>query len=104
MLKRNREILLWLDNDELAYVKAQAKKSGLSIQSFLRALIKNQPIKEQPPLDYFAVLKSLDRIGNNINQIAAKANTKGFIDTLEYRKNYDDLKKVVAELLRAVHS
>ena len=104
MLKRNREILIWLDDKELLYVKTQAKKSGLSVQAYFRALIKNHPIKEQPSIEFHAVLKSLDKIGTNINQIAAKANTKGFVDVLEYRKNYDELKKVIAELLRAVRS
>ena len=93
-----------LTESESFELKNNAKKAGISVQSYLRALIKNHPIKEQPSIEFHTVLKSLDKIGANINQIAAKANTKGFVDVLEYRKNYDDLKKVVAELLRAVHS
>ena len=93
-----------LTESEAFELKSNAKKAGISVQSYLRALIKNHPIKEQPSIEFHTVLKSLDKIGSNINQIAAKANTKGFVDVLEYRKNYDELKKVIAELLRAVRS
>lgn len=104
MLKRNREIILWLTDDELKYLKTKAKKCGLSQQAFLRSSIKNVRIKEQPSADYLTILKALERIGDNMNQIAAKANTLGYVDKVQYRKDADNLEKVIAELLRVAYS
>lgn len=104
MRKRNNEIHLHLSDDEASYLTTQAKRCGLSRQAFLLALMKKQPIKEQPSADFFAVLKALEKIGDNINQIAAKANSLGIIDKVQYRKDAEKLEKVIAELLRAVYN
>ena len=68
------------------------------------ALLKNTPIKEQPSIDFHTTINSLEKIGDNINQIAAKANTLGFVDQVQYRKETDKLERVIAELMRAVYS
>ena len=89
MRKRNNEIHLHLSDEEDLY---------------LIALLKNTPIKEQPSIDFHTTIKSLEKIGDNINQIAAKANTRGFVDKVQYRKEIDKLERVIAELMRAVYS
>ena len=104
MLKRNREIILWLTDDELEYLKSQARKCGLSQQAFLRSSLKNVPIKEQPSADFHAILSQLEKIGDNINQIAAKANTLNYVDKPEYRKEVDRLERIISELMRAVYN
>ena len=53
---------------------------------------------------YQEARKSLEKIGDNMNQIAAKANTLGFVDQVQYRKETDKLERVIAELMRAVYS
>ena len=70
----------------------------------MRSLLYNTPIKGQPSIDFHTTIKSLEKIGDNINQIAAKANTLGFVDTVQYRKETDKLERVIAELMRAVYS
>jgi len=66
------------------------------------SLIKKIPLKEQPSVDFLSVLKQLQQINNNMNQIASKANTIGFIDTSAYQENVDQLQDITAALLRAV--
>ena len=46
----------------------------------------------------YEVLKNLRQINLNINQIAAKANSIGFIDTAEYWKNVEWLQREISEL------
>ena len=104
MRKRNKEIHLHLSDEEYIYLRQQSEKTGLSRQSYLLALLKKTPIKEQPSADFLAILKALEKIGDNINQIAAKANTLGFIDRVQYRKDSEKLEKVIAELVRAAYS
>ena len=103
MRKRNVEFHFMLTEAEASLLQSKAKKCGLSQQAFLRSLLHNTPIKEQPSADFHAILKSLDKIGDNINQIAAKANTLGFVDKVQYRKEIDKLERVIAELMRAVY-
>ena len=54
-------------------------------------------------MDLVAVLRNLQQINNNINQIALVANTKGFIDTVAYWENVDRLKKTIHELLEVMY-
>lgn len=104
MRKRFKEIHLHLSDDEDNLLREKATKCGLSRQSYLLSLLKNTPIKEQPSADYLAILKALERIGDNMNQIAAKANTLGYVDKVLYRKEADNLEKVIAELVRVAYS
>ena len=47
-----------------------------------------------------AVLRSLQQINNNMNQIALKTNAKGFVDTAAYWDNVRSLQDTVALLLK----
>lgn len=104
MRKRNVEFHFMLTDAEASLLQTKAKKCGLSQQSFMRSLLYNTPIKEQPSVDFHTTIKSLEKIGDNMNQIAAKANTLGFVDQVQYRKETDKLERVIAELMRAVYS
>ena len=56
-----------------------------------------------PSMDLVAVLRNLQQINNNINQIGLVANAKGFIDTAAYWENVDWLKKTIHELLEVMY-
>ena len=53
---------------------------------------------EFPPIEYQEVLRELRKIGINLNQLASKAHTLGFVDEREYKAESDRLWRVVAEL------
>ena len=103
MRRRNKEVTLWLSEKEHTYLKEDAAKSGLSVQTYLRFLIQQIQPKEKPSADMVGVLKSLEHIGNNMNQIAFKANAKGFVDTEAYWENVRWLEKTVSELLEVMY-
>lgn len=52
-------------------------KSRCNISNVIRSLINNSVINELPSRDYRALSRSIDKIGNNINQIAHKTNMAG---------------------------
>ena len=66
-------------------------------------MIEHSIIKEMPSMDLVAVLRNLQQINNNLNQIALVANAKGFIDTAAYWENVDRLKKTIHELLEVMY-
>ena len=103
MARRNIKIDLRLNEQEMERLRRDVARSGWSRETYLRALIEKSVIKEMPPMDLVAVLRNLQQINNNINQIALVANTKGSIDTVAYWENVDRLKKTIHELLEVMY-
>lgn len=78
MLKRNIKITFRLNAKEQQQLKKNVKKTGLSQETYIRRLIEGYVPKELPPIDYHAMMRELNAIGNSMNQIAARANATGF--------------------------
>ncbi len=104
MVKRRIEIKLRLDEKEAATLNRDVKKAGVSREAYLRSLIRKMPLKEKPPADVIDILRNLQQINNNMNQIAVKANAKGFVDTASYWENVMWLKKAVSRLLEVIYT
>lgn len=103
MARRNIKIDLRLNEQEMERLRRDVARSGWSRETYLRALIEHSVIKEMPSMDLVAVLRNLQQINNNINQIALVGNAKGFIDTAAYWENVDWLKKTIHELLEVMY-
>ena len=63
--------------DEAQYRKLEylCRKTGFSQYKILRRLLDEAELKERPSADYRDLCRRMDRIGNNINQIARRVNT-----------------------------
>ena len=103
MARRTIKIDLRLNASEAEQLNRKVAKSGLSREAYLRALIQNRPVKERPTPDLVAVLKNLQQINHNMNQIAVKANTLQFVDTQTYWENVRSLKSTMAALLEVMY-
>lgn len=100
MAQRNIKIDLRLNEEEAEALNRDVEKSGLSREAYLRAMIRSRPLKERPSMELGTVLKNLQQINNNMNQVALKANSKGFVDTTAYWDNVRWLQETVAILLK----
>ena len=69
-----------------------------TMSDYLRELIRHSQPVAFPPIEYDEVLRELRKIGINMNQLAGKAHSLGFIDEREYRADSERLWRVVAEL------
>ena len=58
--------------------------------------------QDAPPTDYYTMMKELYRIGNNLNQIAKKAQTLNMIDVPLYKKAVDEFETAVKQITDAV--
>ena len=103
MARRTVKIDLRLTESEAAALNRDVKKAGVSREAYLRSLIRKMPLKEKPPMDVVDILKNLQQINNNINQIAVKANAKGFVDTASYWENVRWLKDTVRILMEVMY-
>jgi len=102
MRKRPNRIWCHLSNDELLDFNRKVKKSGLTRQAYIRSLINGYTPKELPSFDYLAMAKQLHAIGNNIHQIAARANATGFFMVNEYEQYMNDVYDAIAKIEKAI--
>ncbi len=58
--------------------------TGLGTTRLLRKLIVDQELPTGPSRDLRAVLRAIDRVGNNMNQLAHRANIIGLVDKAEW--------------------
>ena len=104
MRKRNSSVLIRFSDKELEALNLNVEKSGLSRESYIRAILNGKTIKELPPMDFINVLKELRHISTNMNQIALVANSTGLVDRAAYSANYSRLQEVIGEIMRQVYS
>lgn len=104
MRKRSISVLVRLNEKEHAHLASQVQKSGLSQEAYIRSLINGYVPKPLPPPDYFAMMRQLHAIGNNLNQLAAKAHTTGHLDRTAFQHAADQLRRAVQHIQQAVTS
>ena len=102
MRKRNIKIIVRLNEKEKKTLSNRVKKTGLSQAAFIRLLIKGYIPKELPPPDYHAMMRELHAIGTNLNQIAARANVTGHIDSTIFECEAKRLRKALLDIQAAV--
>lgn len=76
MMGKFTVILTEREHNELM---VKAKKSGLKMGPFIRKFIMEGQVRARPPDEYTQLVKAINYIGNNINQIAHIANATGTI-------------------------
>ena len=103
MARRTNKIDLRLTESEAAALNRDGEKAGVSREAYLRCLIRKMPVKVKPPMVVVDILKNLQQINNNMNQIAVKANAKGFVDTASYWENVRWLKDTVRKLMEVMY-
>lgn len=95
--KRSETLTIRITKSEKAAIVSQAKKARLSLTEYILALSRQLPI--YPPPDFSPLLVELKRIGNNINQIAAKVNS-GAAYVPDLRQIKDQQGKIYDRLLQ----
>lgn len=69
-----------LSPEEAADLKRKAQTTGVTESSLIRILLKGYEPREKPDERFYAVMREISAIGNNIGQLAAKGNAIGFAD------------------------
>lgn len=90
-----------LSEADMNTLKSKANIAGISVSDFIRKAINDTEIKQGPTLELAMLIKELNRIGNNINQIAVKANSLGFIDTPKLKYELDKLDNIERLIVEA---
>ena len=100
MENRTRNIHVGTRLNEAEHKKLQelCKQTGLGSTRLLRQLITETEIKAPPTPELRELIRAVDRIGNNLNQLAHRANAVGLID----RAEWDRVKALHRELREQV--
>lgn len=102
MRTRSNRIVFCLNDNELSKLNRKVEKSGLTRTEFLRKMVSNIEVKEQPTL-FKDALYQLRMIGNNLHQVAVKANSLNLIDAPLYRKNFEDLQNIIGKIMEVIY-
>ena len=81
-------------------LKKKAKKVGLKEAELIRNLIIGFEPREKPDDRFYDVMKEMRAIGNNLNQIAKKANSLNFIDYQLYKKQAENWNRFMINVKR----
>ena len=100
MVNRNIPIQFYVNKTEFQQIKLLCEKTGLSISKLMRSLLNSSQLKERPNMDYRELRRSIDRIGNNYNQIAYKANRTDMVSNADWKESRQLLEEVKAEIER----
>lgn len=102
---RDKQIRVFLTKTEHQIAKDKAKYSGLSMSEFVRNLITDGAIIHYEMQGVSDVLKEINKIGTNINQVARKVNERDAIiqdDVEELRIQYEKLFELYINKLMGV--
>ena len=87
-----------LNFEECKIFNEKVKKSNMNESQFLRTLIINGVVKEKPDDRFYEVMKEMRKIGNNLNQIARRVNTFGYVDNNFYKQEADKWNNFMKEV------
>lgn len=99
-IKRTRTIKkqFWFNTEEQQALSKLAQKAKTNESDIIRRLVLESKIKEKPDDKFYESLKIFRSLANNMNQIAKKAHSLGFIDELSYQKNVDMIKQFTEKI------
>ena len=99
-MDRNTAVLVRLSPKEKEHLKAQATACALKMEPYIRKLIMGSVIRPRPPDEYVRLLREINAIGNNINQIAHIANAEQHIS----ESKINEVLHLQNEIMRMVRS
>ena len=102
MRRRDIQIPIRLNEYEFARLEEKVAKTCYSREAFIRSVLNGNILMETPPIEYHKMMNLLRNIANNMNQIAATANSTRIIDAEKYNKNLQALNQVITEIMEAI--
>ena len=97
MKRRTVKKQFWFSRDEAQDLQ---KKACLTEAALVRLLVRGYEPKERPDERFYDVMRQLSSIGNNINQLAAQANSLSFVDAQKLQKEAERWHKFQADVER----
>lgn len=94
MRKRNHQINVRLDENELKKLEKKVAKSGLTREAYIRKVLNGSKVYPMPPVEFYDLIREVRRIGNNINQLTRMSNAGEKLDVMLLNNALAELDKV----------
>jgi hypothetical protein len=101
--RRQLKMYFWINDAERDFIQTESEKTKLSREGFMRARILGEAIPPPEHPDLSKLIRELNAIGNNINQLAVKANVGKPVAKAELllaKKAFEDMERKVLEVVR----
>ncbi len=98
MHDRKIKLSVRVNEREYKHLKNQADNAGLKMEPFIRKLIMGTEIRPRPPDNVAQLIREINAVGNNINQIARKVNTENSVNQAQL----EELLHLLGEIYREV--
>ena len=98
MNTRTNAVIVRLTDKEKKQLQRQAENAGLKMEPFIRKLIMVADIQPRPPDNVVQLIREINFIGNNINQIAKKVNTENNVS----QSQLEEILHLLGEIYREV--
>lgn len=98
MRTRTHKKQFWFNDVEEEALVEKSTLAGMNESDFVRCLILDYKLKAKPDEEFYSSIKLLRSISNNLNQIAAKAHSLGFIDELAYKREVDKMDAIIDDI------
>jgi hypothetical protein len=99
-MKRTVKKQFWFTEPEVQDLQKRAKRTSLTEAALVRLLLKGYEPKEKPDARFYDAMRELSAIGNNINQLAVKANALGFVGAPQLQKEAERWHRFQADVER----
>lgn len=100
MIIRNCRFELRLSKAELNDLTKKARKARLTNAGFIRRAIREQEVKEAPPVDVPILIREVRKVGYNIDQLLKIANAQGLVDVPQLRKALEENRALVKQITK----
>ena len=95
MTTRTCRFELRLSRAELNDLTKKARKARMTNAGFIRRAIREQVVKEAPPVDVPVLIREVRRVGYNIDQVLKIARAQGLVDVPQLRKALEENRALV---------
>ena len=98
MTTRTCRFELRLSRAELNDLTKKARKARRTNAGFIRRAIREQVVKEAPPVDVPVLIREVRRVGYNIDQVLKIARAQGLVDVPQLRKALEENRALVKRI------
>lgn len=98
MKNRTVDLHIRLTMEEASELKRKAKMCRITQSALIRILLNGYEPRQAPDERFYEAMRQLSAVGNNLNQLARKANSLGLLDGAEFKRQAEKLWRLESEI------
>ena len=94
MRNRNHIVVVHLNDKEYDRLNQKCRQAGLRREQFARAAFEGINIRPRPPDTYKELAREIAAVVNNLNQIAHRVNSTGYVTQAQFEQVMDIMSRI----------